>query len=265
LILCGLDDVSAFQWLFKNDVIPLWSYATYTQNLFMGWSQTFGPNWMGITWSLAVEEQFYVALPLVVWLTPRRMLPWLLLGLCAMAPALRTSAVGIFGFVNTPWRADCLLLGALVAYWIRIPGFRSAATRHRKALASLLGILVIGAGYMAWGGQASLGGPLTHLWLAFLYSALLLLLLVHPEGIVARALCTPALLWLGSISYGVYIFHQAVSGLAHGLFHASAPRIGSWSDLGVTLLALTITLLLAQASYRYFESRLIAYGHSFRY
>jgi peptidoglycan/LPS O-acetylase OafA/YrhL len=265
LIFFGIKDVSSLRWLFQNDVIPMWSYATYTQNIFMGWNWTFGPNWMGITWSLAVEEQFYLLLPLVVWLTPRRVLPWLLLCLCAMAPVLRANAYGIVGVVNAPWRADCLLLGALVAYWIRIPNFQNAATRYRKALAGLLCVLLIGAGYMTLGGHESLGGPLTHLWLAFLYATLLLLILVHAEGIVARALCTPALMWLGTVSYGVYIFHQAVSGLVHGLVRGSAPKIASWSDLGVTLLALLITLLLARTSYRLFESKILAYGRSFRY
>ncbi len=265
LIFCGIKDVAALGWLFQNDVIPLWSYATYTQNLFMGWTWTFGPNWMGVTWSLAVEEQFYLVLPLVVWLTPRRMLPWLLLCLCAMAPVLRANVEGLVGFVNAPWRADCLLLGALVAYWIRIPNFETAATRYRKLLMGLLCILIVGAAYMSLSGHSSLGGPLTHLWLAFLYAALLLLVLVHSEGIVARALCMPALMWLGSVSYGVYIFHQAVSGLVHGLVRGSAPQIASWSDLGVTLIALSITLLLARTSFHFFESKIIAYGHTFRY
>ena len=38
--------------------MPLWSYATFSQN-FDAYHNTLGPNWMGITWSLAVEEQFY--------------------------------------------------------------------------------------------------------------------------------------------------------------------------------------------------------------
>jgi peptidoglycan/LPS O-acetylase OafA/YrhL len=265
LIFCGIKEVDSLRWLFQNDVIPLWSYATYTQNIFMGWQWTFGPNWMGVTWSLAVEEQFYLVLPLVVWLTPRRALPWLLLCLCVMAPVLRANAKGLVGFVNAPWRADCLLLGALISYWMRIPNFQKAARRHRKTLAGLLCILLIGVGYMSWVGHSSLGGPLTHLWLAFLYATLLLLVLVHEEGIVARALRMPALMWLGSVSYGVYIFHQAVSGLVHGLIRGSAPQIVSWSDLGVMLLALSITLLLARTSYHFFESKIIAYGHTFRY
>jgi len=192
-------------------------------------------------------------------------LPWIFLGLCAMAPLLRANAEGIVGFVNTPWRADCLLLGSLVAYWIRMPSFDGAAPRIRSALVVLLCILLAGVGYTSFGGHGVLGGALTHLWLALLFAALLLLVLVHPEGIVARALRLPALRWLGTVSYGVYIFHQAISGLVHGLLRAGAPRIASWSDLGVTLLALLVTLLLAEASHRYFERKFVAYGHSFRY
>jgi peptidoglycan/LPS O-acetylase OafA/YrhL len=265
LICLGAKELPAFRWLFQNDVIPLWSYATYTQNLFMGWNWTFGPNWMGVTWSLAVEEQFYLVLPLLIWLVPRRALPWILLGLCASAPLLRANVKGIVGFVNSPFRADCLLMGSLIAYWIRTPGFDGSALRFRRGLAALLCILVAGVGWMSFAGRESLGGPLTHLWLALLYTALLLLVLVRSEGIAARALCLPALRWLGTVSYGVYIFHQAVSGVVHGLLRGAAPRIASWSELGVTLLALALTLLLAQASYRSFERKVVAYGHTFRY
>ena len=46
----------SFRWLFENPH-PIRSYATFTQNIFMATRGSFGPHWLGITWSLAVEEQ----------------------------------------------------------------------------------------------------------------------------------------------------------------------------------------------------------------
>ena len=54
-----------FAWLF-GDSLLLWAYATYLQNFAMASGGTMGPDWLGITWSLAIEEQFYVVLPFLV-------------------------------------------------------------------------------------------------------------------------------------------------------------------------------------------------------
>lgn len=59
--------------LFENP-LPLWPYMLYLQNFTMAASNTFGPNWMAGSWSLAVEEQFYFTLPAVVRVTSERIL-----------------------------------------------------------------------------------------------------------------------------------------------------------------------------------------------
>lgn len=51
--------------LFENP-LPLWSYALYLQNFSMAAASTFGPIWMAGSWSLAIEEQFYLTLPAVI-------------------------------------------------------------------------------------------------------------------------------------------------------------------------------------------------------
>src|SRR5204863_3384002 len=77
--------------------IPLASYATYTQNFFMAWEKTLGHTWLSPTWSLAIEEQFYLTLPLLVrWVPPRRL--WVaLLGLFLLGPASRIGLVWAAG------------------------------------------------------------------------------------------------------------------------------------------------------------------------
>lgn len=80
---------------------------------------------MGITWSLAVEEQFYLALPLVIRYLKPRVLSWLLIGFILAAPMLRLVLSFSFpsgpvaSYVLMPCRVHALLLGALCAWMMR--------------------------------------------------------------------------------------------------------------------------------------------------
>src|SRR5712692_10605079 len=120
----------ALSWLFAQP-LPLWSYTTFTQNIVMA-RAGLGPNWLGITWSLAVEEQFYLALPLMIRAIPPRRLPLVLMTLIVAAPILRIILIARYGaqgylpgYVLTPCRADALLLGVLCAYVMRHEELRS--------------------------------------------------------------------------------------------------------------------------------------------
>jgi len=253
---------TAFRWLFSNP-LPYWSYATFTQNILMGLRGEFGARFLGVTWSLAVEEQFYVVLPLLVYLLPRRALLATLTAAVLLAPVLRWSAPGMQAFVNTPWRADSLLSGACLAILVRSPRFMAVVReRYRMVQTAFLGFLA-GAAVMT----ASPGafGPLNHLWLAGLYSVFILIAFVHRDGYIGRQLARPILVWLGATSYGIYMYHQAVSGLLHGAIRGQKPGVATLGDFAVTALALLTTLLLATLSYYLLERPILRYGHSWHY
>ena len=252
----------SFQWLF-HDPLPIWSYASFTQNLFMGVRGDFGPHWLGITWSLAVEEQFYLFVPLLVYLLPRRTLACVLAVAVLATPLLRIASPGFHAFVNTPWRSDSLLSGALLAVLVRWHPFVSAVRQHRSMLLALFILLLAGAAIMTL--RPVHFGAFNHLWLAALYSTFILIAFIGSEPFLGRMLGSRALVWFGQLSYGIYMFHQGVSGLLHGLLRHSAPEIRTLSDAGITLLSLCITLALAMVSYRFFESPLTRFGHRFQY
>jgi len=104
-----LRDHESFGWLF-HDAIPDFAYLTFTQNVFMGLNETFGGNFLGITWSLAVEEQFYLMIPIVLVLVGlKRFLPVvILLALCA--PFLRLAVPSYDAIVHMPCRMDALFV-----------------------------------------------------------------------------------------------------------------------------------------------------------
>jgi peptidoglycan/LPS O-acetylase OafA/YrhL len=259
----GQQDVIAH--LFQRDAVPLWSYPLFAQNIAMAAHNAQGPAWLAVTWSLAVEEQFYLLLPLIVRLVPVARLPWVLLWFIAAAVWLRVMEPGLSAYINTPWRADSLLLGALLAWVSRQPGFPAWRTRNLTWLYGALALLLGGVLYATLTRRIALGGALTHLWLSVFYACLLTVVLADRAGWLARGLRARTLTWLGTISYGVYLLHTGISGLVHGLWRGLRPAMDIWADVPVTLTALLLTLSLAQASFLWFERPITRYGHRFRY
>jgi len=265
LVATGVGDLHSQRFLFGNNDIPLWSYASFTQNIWMGAGNTFGAHWLAITWSLAVEEQFYLFLPLMVRIIPRSRLPLIFLWFIIMAPYLRATEPDFTAYINTPWRADSLLIGAMLAYYVRVPVFMSWAYAHKTHLYGVFYLLLFGALATNFSHQRPFSLTFTYFWLALLFAVLVLILLIDRESLLARMFRNRQLVWLGTISFGVYLFHQAISGLLFGLIVGDIPAILSLYDVGVTLLALMLTLALAYLSFHYFERPAIRFGHSFRY
>lgn len=262
-----------FAWLF-GDPLPLWSYATYLQNFTSAISGSHGPHWMGITWSLAIEEQFYVVLPLLVRFVPARALPWLLAVLVLGAPLLRGALflwhphAGLPGYVLLPARWDALFLGVLGAWALRRDDARIWLAAHTKVIRALVVVCtLVTLGLLAKSQSIGSAGMsfFGHTVLAFMSLGLVLLSLLSREGVVATIFRQPGLVWLGTVSYGVYLFHQPVHGLMHVALRNQAPQIAGWADAGVTLLALAGTLGLAVVSWRYFERPIVQLGQRVNY
>jgi peptidoglycan/LPS O-acetylase OafA/YrhL len=172
----------------------------------------------GHFWSLAVEEQFYLAWPLLVWLLPRRRLALVCLGLVAGAFALRlgihrTTFNATAAYVLTPARMDALALGALVAVAAREPAWWPRVRRGAPWLLAASSAAVAAV----WFRQGGLfgGDPVVQVWafgpLAAGFAALLVLAL-DGEGTsrLSRALRNRTLRGAGKYSYGLYVLHYPI-------------------------------------------------------
>ena len=169
-----------------------------------------GQNPLVHTWSLAVEEQFYLLAPLLSLLAARhrRGLFAVLLGLAALslAYAWRTSLVvpSTF-FFFTPNRVWEIATGSLFAF-ARLH-WRDAAPAPRWLTegATAAALVAIGASMALFDAFTRHPGPIT---LVPVVATGVLLVLARRETAANRLLALPPLVWIGLISYSLYLWHQ---------------------------------------------------------
>jgi peptidoglycan/LPS O-acetylase OafA/YrhL len=257
-------------WMFVPD-FPLLSHATFTQNLAMAWLGRFANQALNITWSLAVEEQFYLLLPFLIRAVPPRRIPALAGALigggvllrCALYAAAPERA-GFWCYVLLPCRWDPMFLGVLAAWALRQEVWRARLARAGGllkglwlALAALLAVACLKAWIVIMAPPVTLAG---YTLLGLFYALTLVLVVAGHVPWAAAALRHPLLARLGVISYGVYLLHETVNGALHGLLRGARPDFTTAPAMLVTGLSLAVTLALAELSWRWFEGRWVAWG-----
>ena len=253
-------------------VYPPSVYFGYAQNIVMSLTGVETTPWLMPTWTLCVEEQFYLLLPLIIYFAPARRLPHILLVMIASASLFRlglvllsTNKLALFMLLPSEW--DLLFLGVLGAYVRRSPalwGQLQGSDRRGLNVITLAGVTlvpllaiadnVIGFRSFDVVGRLALGLALTGL--------VLLLVSGAPEGARFRA---PVLRFFGVISYGLYLIQQPVAGILHGVILGSRPDIGTLPQLAVTFVAFGASVGIAYLSWTFFESPLVRFGHRWRY
>ena len=255
-----------------HDRFTLKPYVLFLQNFWMAAHSTYGIFGLGVTWSLAVEEQFYLTLPCVIrFVSPRRLIVVVFAGI-VLAPVLRIMLYALWPahalswVVLMPCRADALLLGVLAAVAVR--HFYPFLNKHRSLLP--LAVAVLAAGFLFLTvkaadpyrfGMLSFGFT----WLALFYSTILLCALLFPGSFLARILRWRWLGWLGSIAYGTYLLHEFVRSFYFASLWGHLPEGLSPTAIGVSLAALATTLAVCQLSWLAFEKPLILVAHKVGY
>jgi peptidoglycan/LPS O-acetylase OafA/YrhL len=204
----NLADHAAYIFYFQN-FIPLWHHGNYPESI------------IGPFWSLAVEEQFYLIWPVLIWhLAPKTVLKVCGAGLMG-ALVLRLILVphfgsGIWVFASTFTRADGLFVGSALAAVIAV---------RRQIPKSLL--VALAAGGTAILAMIALIGPARELWLtgpkmamvgitgvALLGGALVGFCVQFQTGALARLFDVGWLRSFGKYSYGMYVWHFPIYCLA---------------------------------------------------
>ena len=244
-------------------------YLTFTQFLPRYWSAR-PPAfciYFAHTWTLAAEEQFYLLWPLVAVLLGRR-------ALLATIPLLVGSA-----FMARLWLWPMLLvtnwdgfaLGALLAWMSGEPG----SPRSRRPIV-VWGLVTLGAAMLAYplAGEAveQFGAAWTSDWprlalslnasrLNLLYFSIVGLVIAFAGHPLLRPLRDPSLCYLGTISYGIYLYHLPLFALMSPLHFTNLCHDSMWLDA----LKLATTFALAVVSWQFIEKPILRLKDRFPY
>lgn len=249
-------------------------YVLFLQNFALAMQNHWDVLAFSILWSLAVEEQFYLAAPWVVRWMPKPRLPHLLVAIILTAMLLRSGLklswpdhrVGFH--VLTPLRMDSLALGVLVAWAVRTPTATPFFTRlHTTGLAWLaagLGLITVLALSSPVQGDPLLvhvGYSMINLFFALLVA---MVVAVRPAGL-NRLLALAPLTHLGRLSYFIYLGHVLIGRSIIDSFGGPDFMLRSSAGLGLVLLAIAATWIAAIVSWKFFEAPCLRLGHRARY
>jgi peptidoglycan/LPS O-acetylase OafA/YrhL len=189
------------------------AFVFYVQNIALVYRDTY-PFALGATWSLAVEEQFYLTWPLLVFLLRRRALAIVSASLVVVSLSLRLA--GYFhgapiAFIHefTLSRLDSIAFGALAALWQRSPRCTLAQLRIRAYQFLALGLAGTLLARLLMHRNSSIVG---YTFLAFAFTGFLGLALVSDTklSLLGRSLSAGWLRYIGKISYGIYLLHYPI-------------------------------------------------------
>ena len=266
--------------------VPEWIYfVLYVQNYWMAaqWFQTPLSHLMGFSWTLAVEEQFYLIWPLLVYFLGPRTLLLLCAALVAAAPLLRIGIVWasdntLLAFSSLPAHLDSLAIGAAICLVSRDARLRIWLTRRSGGvlfvaagipLALLVGATGVAA-YAATNQWMPLPGNMWFLTLASLVFGAVLILVLSGATRLSEAMNWRPLRLLGKISYGVYLYHTLAYFIVATVYNVSVflPLPGSpmsgWEIVAIRATQIVVSIAMAAASYRYLERPLLQLKERFR-
>lgn len=265
-------------WIPGHESAAPWFWL-HLSNLPMALRGSFLHESLDVTWSLAVQEQFYLVWPILIYFCPIRRLPLVCLGLVAASLLFRIGAIGwqanpVALYVATPARLGSLAVGSLVAVWHATGAgelSRLGARARAVAALSMVGLAaLILPSVQRWSGTgieeiASIfqRTPLALTLVAAGFGSLLTITLsARPGGVWIRALSSRPLTALGRYSFAMFLFHQPIRAVVRQFLLApiDLPTLAGSRIPGQVVffgVCLSITFVAAMASWHLFEKHFL--------
>jgi peptidoglycan/LPS O-acetylase OafA/YrhL len=242
--------------IFEARSSPWWAYPIFLQN-FLVPIPTGATGLLGVTWSLAVEEQFYLVWPLVVRFCTEAQLRKIAVTVICLSPALRyyLSLHQVNIYSNTFCRLDGLMAGALLAILLRSPSFLPA-----KFVTPAWIVLLVSAPLALW------VDTFPARWIVFSLVALasvsfIYLALFSTQKWFRAILTTRFLVYSGTISYGIYLLQKIPSDAAKAFLLDQHPLLAMTITAAATYALATLSWNLLEKPFlrlkRFFETKAV--------
>lgn len=248
------------------------SFFCFTENwIFIRFGMPNAPYLLHF-WSLAVEEQFYLLWPALIFLLPgirSRLRLFALIALLVLAarcivfwhdPSRQDPT---FYYFNTFFRMDSFVIGALLS---QLHFSKIVVPERLINLLFLSALIPVGLSHLVFGNMDN-SNPffvtIGYTLLALLFACLLHKSVRFPQSMTAKFFSAPILRFFGKISYGLYIFHFLFLEIFSQRFYDWGARHLTWGHLTGSPLPLQLfsgatcfllSLLVSILSYRFFES-----------
>lgn len=247
-------------------------YLTFTQEIprYRTFTEASFPSAFRHTWSLAIEEQFYLIWPPLVWWLGRRRLPIVSISLVALAVAARAMNLSAFILIT---HCDGLALGGLLAGIATAQKGSAHGWRTFRLGMIVLGLVstffcvvvivvprLLGA---RWPGLVPemVVRVFRPLCLNLLFLALVGAIVAYAGDSRLKWLRDRRLVYLGSISYGIYLYHHFIIEI-----FAYYSRFYGWTDsLAADLGKVALSVGAAALSWKFIEQPILALKERFLY
>jgi peptidoglycan/LPS O-acetylase OafA/YrhL len=246
----------------RRDGIAALFYVANWRSILSGngyWDQYKPKSPFDHLWSLSIEEQFYVAWPVVVafllWRFKGRLRPLATFTVAAMwTSALAMVVMHHHGddpnrvYLGTDTRVSSILAGVIVALAVaRFPKRMAAQDSRNEIIGGAAFVMIVLSWFVIDGVKAEWlyeGGLFLH---AVLTAVVIAVAFGRREGVLAKVLSLRPLRWAGKVSYGLYLWHWPV-------YWVMNPFRMGFSGWGLTLVRLLVSALLATLSFRIVET-----------
>ena len=258
--LLGIDEV-------RTNFIWLATFQTNNYIAFIG----YWPEAISHFWSLAVQEQFYIIWPLVVLTLPKRwfmrtMISFIVFGLIFRIFCIATAAPTLTRWVTLFGCFDSFAVGALIAYLRQTRVLDRMSSLPRNVLFAM----PLAAFACFFMGRALMTLPEDNIFLALTESVdavflawLLAISLGGIRGKYGRILAWPPIVYVGRISYGIYVYHVFVIIVVSPLLvpYGMSPDHNAAARIAVLM---AFTLALSSLSWHFLEQPFLAWKEALK-
>lgn len=216
-----------------------------------------GPN--GIYWSLSLEEQFYILLPVVIFCFRKFLVPFLFLVIAVQFCLLRPDWSFAWAI-----RTDALIWGVLLAIWSRKPSYTlwqpHFLNRYPVLKYFLIPLCLAGMAILPATPNKVPAGT----GLLALVCAVLVYLASCDQGYILKDSCLRKLLvWIGSRSYSIYLIHIIAFRMAYEIVYQLTPpgfRFSPSDSWLLVAIAFPLLVIASELNYRFVEQPFRKYG-----